>query len=39
MSFYEQFAVVLNNIDETTCDGKCTYDGNEAGDVTDYESC
>jgi len=39
MSFYTQFAVVLANVDEASCDGRCTYDANELGDVTDHESC
>jgi len=37
-SFYEQFAVVLTRVDDASCNGTCTYDANESGDVTDYES-
>ncbi|HCC42645.1 hypothetical protein A2473_04105 [candidate division WWE3 bacterium RIFOXYC2_FULL_42_13] len=39
MSFYEQFVVVLERSDESTCDGKCTYDADTSGTQTDYESC
>ena len=39
MSFYEQFVVVLERTDESTCDGKCTYDADTSGTQTDYESC
>lgn len=38
-SFFEQFAVELNGVNERTCNGECTYDANEQYDVTDHESC
>ena len=39
MSFFEQFAVVLDGVDEKTCDGMCTNDADDSGYTTDYESC
>lgn len=37
-SFYAQFSVVLEKVDENSCNGGCTHDVNQGGDITDYES-
>ena len=38
-SFFEQFAVELQGIDEKTCNGNCTWDSqSDNNSVTDYES-
>ena len=39
MSFFEQFATVVDTADAKSCNGVCTYDTNCSGSVTDHESC